>query len=126
MSHKIAKSLVVFCIPVIFFLYPLVGQEKISEKVDRFLDSMMATESISNPYYEHYDISPDGNWVAFTIARSFQEDDIYPIGDLRKLLGRYFGEGHVLSKPANIRDSWHRIVAWFDKFLKPELIPDPE
>ena len=32
---------------------------------------------------------------------------------------RYFGEGHVLSKPANIRDSWQRIVGWFDKHLKP-------
>ena len=31
---------------------------------------------------------------------------------------RYFGEGHVMSKPANIRDSWRRIVAWFDKHLK--------
>jgi dipeptidyl aminopeptidase/acylaminoacyl peptidase len=34
-------------------------------------------------------------------------------------LVRYFGEGHVLSKPANIRDSWQRIAAWFDKHLKP-------
>ena len=33
-------------------------------------------------------------------------------------LVRYFGEGHVLSKPANIRDSWHRIVSWFDTYLK--------
>jgi dipeptidyl aminopeptidase/acylaminoacyl peptidase len=31
---------------------------------------------------------------------------------------RYFGEGHVLSKPVNIRDSWHRIVTWFDRHLK--------
>lgn len=31
---------------------------------------------------------------------------------------RYWGEGHVFSKPANIRDSWHRIVAWFEKYLK--------
>jgi dipeptidyl aminopeptidase/acylaminoacyl peptidase len=34
---------------------------------------------------------------------------------------RYFGEGHVLSKPANIRDSWRRIVAWFDKCLKANI-----
>ncbi len=32
-------------------------------------------------------------------------------------LARYFGEGHVFSKPANIRDSWQRIVAWFDQHL---------
>jgi dipeptidyl aminopeptidase/acylaminoacyl peptidase len=31
---------------------------------------------------------------------------------------RYWGEGHVFKKPANIRDSWHRIVAWFDTYLK--------
>jgi dipeptidyl aminopeptidase/acylaminoacyl peptidase len=34
-------------------------------------------------------------------------------------LVRYFGEGHVLSKPANIRDSWHRIADWFDRHLAP-------
>lgn len=63
------------------------GQEKKEEIVDKFLDDLMATESISDPYYEHYDISPDGKWVAFTIARSFAKDDIYPLGDLRKLPG---------------------------------------
>ncbi|MGH9905229.1 MAG: alpha/beta hydrolase family protein, partial [Pyrinomonadaceae bacterium] len=30
---------------------------------------------------------------------------------------RYWGEGHVLSSPANIRDMWYRIYAWFDEFL---------
>lgn len=32
---------------------------------------------------------------------------------------RYWGEGHVLEGPANIRDMWQRIYAWFDEFLKP-------
>lgn len=32
---------------------------------------------------------------------------------------RYLGESHVLSKPANIRDSWQRIADWFDKHLGP-------
>ena len=31
---------------------------------------------------------------------------------------RYWGEGHVIQSPANIRDLWERISAWFDKFLK--------
>jgi hypothetical protein len=29
---------------------------------------------------------------------------------------RYWGEGHVLQSPANIRDAWNRIFAWFDEF----------
>lgn len=33
---------------------------------------------------------------------------------------RYWGEGHVLESPANIRDLWRRIYAWFDSFLRPE------
>ena len=32
---------------------------------------------------------------------------------------RYWGEGHVLASPANIRDLWERIYGWFDQFLKP-------
>jgi dipeptidyl aminopeptidase/acylaminoacyl peptidase len=31
---------------------------------------------------------------------------------------RYWGEGHVLEGPANIRDMWQRIYAWFDELLK--------
>ncbi len=30
---------------------------------------------------------------------------------------RYWGEGHVFQSPANIRDMWERIYAWFDEFL---------
>ena len=30
---------------------------------------------------------------------------------------RYWGEGHVLESPANIRDFWMRAYAWFDEFL---------
>lgn len=34
---------------------------------------------------------------------------------------RYWGEGHVLGSPPNIRDMWQQIYAWFDEFLvKPE------
>ena len=31
---------------------------------------------------------------------------------------RYWGEGHWLVSPANIRDKWEREIAWFDTFLK--------
>jgi dipeptidyl aminopeptidase/acylaminoacyl peptidase len=30
---------------------------------------------------------------------------------------RYWGEGHVLEAPANVRDMWQRVYAWFDEFL---------
>ncbi len=29
---------------------------------------------------------------------------------------RYWGEGHILESPANIRDMWQRILAWFEEF----------
>ena len=30
---------------------------------------------------------------------------------------RYWGEGHVLESPANIKDLWQRMYAWFDEFF---------
>ena len=33
---------------------------------------------------------------------------------------RYFGEGHVVEVPANIRDMWNQMFLWFDEFLKPK------
>lgn len=41
---------------------------------------------------------------------------------------RYWGEGHVLASPANIRDYWHRVIAFFDDHLavtRPRLSPKP-
>lgn len=34
----------------------------------------------------------------------------------RAELVRYWGEGHVLQSPANVRDMWARIIAWLDEF----------
>lgn len=31
---------------------------------------------------------------------------------------RYYGEGHVFNSPANIRDMWSRIFAWYDDTLQ--------
>jgi dipeptidyl aminopeptidase/acylaminoacyl peptidase len=32
-------------------------------------------------------------------------------------LAFYWGEGHVLGSPANIRDAWERIVKWYEMYL---------
>jgi dipeptidyl aminopeptidase/acylaminoacyl peptidase len=37
---------------------------------------------------------------------------------------RYWGEGHVLSSPANIRDVWSQIYAWLDEFCDVSRDPD--
>jgi dipeptidyl aminopeptidase/acylaminoacyl peptidase len=42
----------------------------------------------------------------------------------RAAIARYWGEGHVFESPANIRDMWQRIYAWFDEFFqKPSTAP---
>lgn len=33
---------------------------------------------------------------------------------------RYWGEGHVIDSPANLRDAWRRICTWFDDYLDVE------
>ena len=33
------------------------------------------------------------------------------------LFVRYWGEGHVIGSPANIRDMWWRITQWLDQHL---------
>ena len=57
------------------------------ESVNKFLDQLMEIETIPSPDNEHFDISIDGHWVAFAVKRGFKEDDIYPLGRLRKLPG---------------------------------------
>lgn len=32
---------------------------------------------------------------------------------------RYWGEGHSLDSPANIRDKWRQVFSWLDEYLKP-------
>ena len=39
--------------------------------------------------------------------------DDHPSGAKRAAFVRYWGEGHVPQSPANIRDLWQRIFAWF-------------
>jgi len=35
----------------------------------------------------------------------------------RARLVRYWGESHTFTSPANIREEWRQIFAWFDQFL---------
>ncbi|MGH9960635.1 MAG: alpha/beta hydrolase family protein, partial [Pyrinomonadaceae bacterium] len=52
---------------------------------------------------------------------------LYRLGKTAKFV-RYWGEGHVLSSPANIRDLWQRVFGWFDEHLKgnkPPYAPGP-
>lgn len=88
MRTKSLKNLIIFGCVYLFFFSFLNGKENSTGEVDFFLTALMDTQSLSRPYYEHYDISPNGKWVAFSIARGFKEDDIYPRGDLRRLPGR--------------------------------------
>jgi dipeptidyl aminopeptidase/acylaminoacyl peptidase len=39
--------------------------------------------------------------------------------DKPAVLAVYEGEGHVLERRANIIDRWRRVLAWFDKYLRP-------
>jgi dipeptidyl aminopeptidase/acylaminoacyl peptidase len=35
----------------------------------------------------------------------------------RVSLARYWGEGHILNSPANLRDSWERTLDWFEELF---------
>jgi dipeptidyl aminopeptidase/acylaminoacyl peptidase len=41
---------------------------------------------------------------------------LYRLGKRARFV-RYWGEGHSLDSPANIRDNWNRIFAWLDEHL---------
>ncbi len=41
----------------------------------------------------------------------------------RAMLLRYWGEWHGINSPANVRDMWQRIYAWFDEYLAPQDKP---
>lgn len=42
---------------------------------------------------------------------------VYRLGKPAEFV-RYWGEGHVISSPANTRDMWQRIFGWLDEYLK--------
>lgn len=37
---------------------------------------------------------------------------------------RYWGEDHIITSPANIRDMWERIFIWYDRYLLAEPAPE--
>jgi dipeptidyl aminopeptidase/acylaminoacyl peptidase len=41
---------------------------------------------------------------------------LYRMGKKAKFV-RYWGEGHVISSPANVEDMWQRVFQWFDEHL---------
>ena len=57
------------------------------ELVDRVLNDLTGRPELPSSYYEHFEISPDGKWVAFTQQRGSGEQDASPPGDVRVLPG---------------------------------------
>ena len=37
---------------------------------------------------------------------------------------RYLGEGHLVQNPANARDMWRKVFAWFDEFFAEGRLPN--
>jgi dipeptidyl aminopeptidase/acylaminoacyl peptidase len=59
-------------------------------------------------------VQGDLDYVAMQQGEEFF-NSLYRQGK-RAAFVRYWGEGHVIESPANIRDVWKRIFAWFDEF----------
>ncbi|MEP7383593.1 MAG: prolyl oligopeptidase family serine peptidase [Gemmatimonadota bacterium] len=59
-------------------------------------------------------IQGDQDYVAMQQGEEFFKA-LYRQGK-RASFVRYWGEGHVFTSPANIRDMWSRVFAWFDEF----------
>jgi dipeptidyl aminopeptidase/acylaminoacyl peptidase len=59
-------------------------------------------------------IQGDMDYVAIQQGEEFFSS-LYRQGKRAKFV-RYWGEGHVLESPANIRDMWKQIFSWFDTF----------
>ena len=60
----------------------------------------------------------------FDTATQIQQSEEFFTGlyrqNKRSRFVRYFGEGHAIESPANVRDMWNQIFSWFDEFLKPK------
>ncbi len=66
-------------------------------------------------------IQGDLDYVAMQQGEEFFTS-LYRQGKRAKFV-RYWGEGHVLSSPANIRDMWKQIFAWMEEFSPPASSP---
>jgi len=68
-------------------------------------------------------IQGDVDYVAMQQGEEFFIS-LYRQGKRAKFV-RYWGEGHVLESPANIRDMWNQIFLWFDEFSHPAPPGEP-
>jgi len=66
-------------------------------------------------------IQGDVDYVAMQQGEEFF-NSLYRQGKRAEFV-RYWGEGHVLESPANIRDMWKRIFAWLEEFSAPTRGP---
>jgi dipeptidyl aminopeptidase/acylaminoacyl peptidase len=62
-------------------------------------------------------IHGDLDFIALSQAEEFFTA-LYRQGKPARLV-RYWGEDHIISSPANVADSWDRILQWFDMHRKP-------
>jgi len=62
-------------------------------------------------------IHGDLDFIAMSQAEEFFTA-LYRQGKPARLV-RYWGEDHIISSPANVADSWDRILEWFDMHRKP-------
>jgi dipeptidyl aminopeptidase/acylaminoacyl peptidase len=60
-------------------------------------------------------VQGDMDYVSMTQGEQFFTS-LYRQGKRARFV-RYWGEGHVFSSPANIRDLWKQMYAWLDEFL---------
>lgn len=81
---------------------------------DRYLRNspLMHVANVSTPillFHGDYDyVSMTQSEEYFTALSRLDKDAVFV---------RYFGEGHVFSSPANIRDMWARIFDWYGMYL---------
>jgi len=66
-------------------------------------------------------IQGDVDYVAMQQGEEFFTS-LYRQGKRAKFV-RYWGEGHALQSPANIRDMWKQIFAWMEEFSAPASSP---
>jgi dipeptidyl aminopeptidase/acylaminoacyl peptidase len=65
-------------------------------------------------------IQGDLDYVAIEQGEEFFKS-LYRQGKRARFI-RYWGEDHVFTSPANIRDMWQQIFAWFDEFGGPRKV----
>lgn len=69
-------------------------------------------------------VQGDMDYVALEQGEEFFSA-LYRQGKRAKFV-RYWGEAHILSSPANIRDLWQKIYDWFDQYLSAGPAKNPE